>query len=143
MKLSTIRHEFVEYIPTELEQGVLYISIKYRTSSHLCACGCGLKVVTPIRPAQWRLLFDGETVSLAPSIGNHQFPCRSHYIIRRSRIDWMTQWTEDHAQRGWHQDNEDLDEYYSGDHALTNGSEAQEAITGVLKEKLRRALRRR
>ena len=142
MKSSTIRHEFVEHIPIELKPDVLYISIKYRTSSHLCACGCGLRVVTPIRPAQWRLQFDGETVSLSPSIGNHQFPCRSHYFIRNSQIKWMEQWTEDRAHRGWHQDDADLERHYSGDHAHTGAGEAQKAARGGLREKLRRALRR-
>jgi hypothetical protein len=142
VKISRIRHEFVDYIPIELESDVLYISIKYRTSSHLCACGCGFRVVTPIRPAQWRLLFDGETVSLSPSIGNHQFPCRSHYFVRNSQIHWMEQWTEDRAHRGWHQDDEDLEEHYSGDRGRTRGVEAQKTIWGGLREKLRRALRR-
>ena len=55
---------------------------------HLCACGCGTKVVTPLSPAHWRLTFDGDTVSLWPSIGNWQFPCSSHYWIRESAVAW-------------------------------------------------------
>jgi hypothetical protein len=46
VKRSTVRHEFVEYVPRELEDDVLYISIRYRTAVHRCACGCGNKVVT-------------------------------------------------------------------------------------------------
>ena len=45
-----LKHEFVEFIPDELEQGKIYISIRFATASHLCLCGCGNKVVTPIRP---------------------------------------------------------------------------------------------
>ena len=30
--------------------------------------------------------YDGETVSLSPSIGNFQFPCKSHYWIRENRV---------------------------------------------------------
>ena len=45
-----LRHEFVEFIPDELEHGIIYISIRFATASHLCCCGCGNKVVTPIRP---------------------------------------------------------------------------------------------
>ena len=48
MRRSTLTHEFVNTMPSELEEGVLYISIPYRTASHLCACGCGERVVTPI-----------------------------------------------------------------------------------------------
>lgn len=88
MRLSTIRPRFVDFIPRELEEGVLYISEKYRTVSHKCACGCGEKVVTPLSPADWQLRKDGELVTLSPSIGNWNYPCHSHYWIRRNRIQW-------------------------------------------------------
>ena len=58
-----IKHEFVEFIPKEREEGVLYVSIPYATAVHNCFCGCGLKVVTPISPVGWQLTFDGETVT--------------------------------------------------------------------------------
>ena len=77
---------FVETVPEELEDGVLYVSIRYRTSAHKCACGCGMKVVTPLHPTAWEMRWNGRAVSLSPSIGNWQFPCRSHYLIRRNRI---------------------------------------------------------
>ena len=70
MRRTSIDHEFVEFIPSELQEAVLYVSIPYATAVHQCACGCGNKVVTPISPVDWQLLFDGETVSLTPSIGN-------------------------------------------------------------------------
>ena len=39
--------ERVTYIPKELGQGKLYVSTEYGVAAHLCACGCGSKVVTP------------------------------------------------------------------------------------------------
>jgi hypothetical protein len=84
MKLRAITFEFVEVVPLEREERKLYISTKYRTAIHSCFCGCGLKVVTPIRPAKWRLIYDGDSVSLLPSVGNWGFPCRSHYWIKRN-----------------------------------------------------------
>ena len=83
---AAIEHEFVELIPAELAPDVLYISIPYATAAHNCACGCGQKVVTPISRRGWSLGFDGETVSLHPSIGNYGLPCQSHYFIRRDRV---------------------------------------------------------
>ena len=83
-----IRHEFVDLIPEKVEQGVLYVSIKYATAVHSCCCGCGSRVVTPLSPDDWWLLFDGETVSLEPSIGNWNYVCQSHYVIRRDRVLW-------------------------------------------------------
>lgn len=85
---ASLRHSYVEYIPEKLESGILYISRKYRTASHLCCCGCGLKVVTPLNPAKWQLTDHGQTVSLYPSIGNWSFPCRSHYWIDHGQIKW-------------------------------------------------------
>src|SRR5207248_2134638 len=68
MKRDEMTPQFVEFIPEELEPGVVYISTAYATASHLCACGCGNKVVTPLGRAEWELIFDGERVSLFPSI---------------------------------------------------------------------------
>ena len=85
MKLA---HEFVDSIPEELEDGVLYVSIRFGTVVHKCACGCGEEVVTPLGPAEWRLTYDGRTVSLAPSIGNWSFACRSHYWIEDGKVRW-------------------------------------------------------
>ena len=89
MRRRKFRPEFVEFIPENLKPGVLYISIEYSTASHLCPCGCGQKVITPIRPDQWTLTWDGETVSLSPSIGNWGFSCKSHYWIRENMIIWL------------------------------------------------------
>jgi hypothetical protein len=87
-RTTRIEHEFVELIPEEIREATLYISIPYATATHLCLCGCGQRVITPLTPTDWRLVFDGETVSLEPSIGNWSFKCQSHYIIRRSRVIW-------------------------------------------------------
>lgn len=88
MRLQTIRPEFVEFIPKELDQGVLYISDKYKVAVHKCASGCGEKVVTALSPADWQVRKKGGLVSLYPSIGNWNFACRSHYWIRENRIVW-------------------------------------------------------
>lgn len=87
-----MRHRFVEFIPDELEDGILYISITYATVLHKCCCGCGNEVVTPLSPSDWQLTFDGETISLFPSIGNWSFPCRSHYWIRKDKVVWVDDW---------------------------------------------------
>lgn len=95
MKQSLIEHRFVEFVPSSLEDGVLYISIPYKVCVHSCCCGCQNKVVTPLEPIEWRLTFDGETVSLYPSIGNWSFPCQSHYWIKRGEVIWDRKFSED------------------------------------------------
>lgn len=86
-----IRHirlepRFVKGVPRDLEPGVLYVSMEYGTVVHSCCCGCGHEVVTPLTPTDWRLTFDGETISLWPSVGNWNLPCRSHYVIKCNRV---------------------------------------------------------
>lgn len=88
MRTSTIRAEFVEFVPEGLNDGILYISERYKTASHQCCCGCGEEVVTPLGPADWSVRVDGGKVSVHPSIGNWKFGCRSHYVIRRDQVIW-------------------------------------------------------
>ena len=86
MQYKQLRHHFVEHIPERLEAGVLYVSMEYATSAHSCCCGCGEEVVAPFTPTDWKMTFDGETVSLRPSIGNWTLKCRSHYVIDRGKV---------------------------------------------------------
>jgi hypothetical protein len=89
-----LEHAFIAQVPEDLENGRIYVSLEYRTVIHLCACGCGREVVTPLRPDKWRLTFDGESVSLWPSIGNWSFPCRSHYWIEGGSVRWAPTWSQ-------------------------------------------------
>jgi hypothetical protein len=86
MRHQTLEHRFVRNAPRELEQGVLYISMEYATAVHSCCCGCGERVVTPFTPTDWRITFDGESVTLDPSVGNWNQDCRSHYVIECNRV---------------------------------------------------------
>jgi len=101
---QTMTHEFVEFVPREIKQGVLYVSIPYTTVIHKCCCGCGQQVVTPLAPSQWTLSFDGKSISLHPSVGNWNFPCKSHYWIRNNQVLWAKQWTKTQIAAGQHQD---------------------------------------
>ncbi len=87
-RIEQIRPESVEFIPENLEPGILYVSRRYSTASHLCCCGCGMEVVTPLNPAKWGLTEVNGTVSLNPSVGNWSFPCKSHYWISSNRVQW-------------------------------------------------------
>jgi hypothetical protein len=87
MKQEKLTPEFVEFIPENLKEGVLYISLEFETAVHLCACGCKKETVTPFsRPDDWKLTVEERNVSLHPSIGNWQFPCRSHYWIKNNQV---------------------------------------------------------
>lgn len=113
MKRTSLTHEFVDSFPVTLQEGTVYISMKYRSAAHLCACGCRNKVVTPIRPARWHLYFNGDAISLWPSIGNWQFPCQSHYWIDLNQIRWSAPWTPEQISAGRARDVADLERYYA------------------------------
>jgi hypothetical protein len=95
-----LKHEFVEYIPNNLVEGTIYISITFATVAHKCCCGCGHEVITPISPTDWKLTFDGQSISLYPSIGNWGFACQSHYWIERNIVKWAPQWSKEKIKDG-------------------------------------------
>ena len=94
MRYPKLEHLFVDHIPEVIEPGVLYISMNYATAAHQCCCGCGNEVITPITPTDWSLIFDGESISLSPSIGSWTLPCRAHYFIDRGRVIEAPPWSE-------------------------------------------------
>ena len=112
MQYTQLAHQFVTNLPDRLEPGVLYISIDYATAAHLCCCGCGAEVVTPFTPTDWRMTFDGETISLQPSIGNWNEACRSHYVINRSQVIEAPTWSDDRVAAEWQRDKSAKKKYY-------------------------------
>lgn len=115
--MKVLKPEFVEFIPKVLEDDILYISIRFRTAVHKCACGCGNKTVTRFSPTDWELTFNGIGVSLYPSIGNWGFPCQSHYWIKENNVEWAEQWSRDKIIRNRIEDKRIKDSFYSVDGA--------------------------
>ncbi|MCW2750771.1 MAG: hypothetical protein JWR83_1881 [Aeromicrobium sp.] len=111
-RIEALSPAFVEHIPTTLEPGTIYISLEYGTAQHLCCCGCGTEVVTPIHPSYWTLIYDGDNVSLHPSVGNWSLPCRSHYVVREGRVRWAKAWTTKQVDAGRVRDRLDVDAYF-------------------------------
>ncbi|MHB8163819.1 MAG: DUF6527 family protein [Methanoregula sp.] len=107
-----LHHVFVDMIPETLEEATLYVSIKYATTIHKCCCGCGFEVVAPLSPVDWSITFNGETVSLSPSIGNWSFPCKSHYWIRDSEVIWARLWSRREIETSRKKEQRSTDLYY-------------------------------
>jgi Family of unknown function (DUF6527) len=114
VKQQQYTFQFVEFMPKTLDEGVLYISMTYATASHICFCGCGKKVVTPVSPTDWRMTFNGDSVSLDPSVGNWSYPCRSHYILRGNRVIWAGAMTDSEIRTVREGDAQDKARYYQG-----------------------------
>lgn len=94
MRINSITPKFTDRIPQTLDDGVLYISEKFSTSAHNCCCGCGGKVVLPLKPGKWSIKRNGNGVSLSPSVGNWSLACQSHYLIQNNVVRWSGQFTD-------------------------------------------------
>ena len=92
---------WVEDMPEKMEDGEFYISPKHRLTEHLCACGCKAEVSVPLGRSKWKIEYDGETVSLWPSIGNWRLPCKSHYIIEENRTIWCRDVKKVQKKKWW------------------------------------------
>jgi len=111
-KRSSYKHAFVDSLPDKLEEGILYVCVRYATSAHNCFCGCGREVVTPIHPTKWNLAFDGVNVSLSPSIGNWSLGCKSHYWLQSGRVTWAESWSDDEIRTARSRDSAAQDNYF-------------------------------
>lgn len=109
----TLEHRFVRNAPRELDPGVLYISMEYATAVHSCCCGCRERVVTPFTPTDWAMTFDGESVTLNPSVGNWNQDCRSHYVIKRNRVIDCGPWTNAQVEAERRRDKQAKRTHYS------------------------------
>lgn len=91
MKLTDIKPKYVDVMPEQLDEGVLYISDRYGIAIHLCACGCKGAAVTPLGNGGWTVTKKGEAVTLRPSIGNWsgENPYHAHYYITENKIQWL------------------------------------------------------
>jgi hypothetical protein len=96
-----------------MAEGRLYVSMTLAVAGHLCCCGCKTEVFTPLSPTDWTLIFDGDTASLDPSIGNWSFHCQSHYLIVRSAVLWAPKWSKERIRLGRYRDRLAKERYFS------------------------------
>jgi len=109
-----IKLQRVHYMPKELEQGVLYSSEEFGAGAHLCACGCGSKIRTPLGPTEWTIEETRKGPTLYPSVGNWQQACQSHYWIYRGEIIWADKWTPEQIATGRLNEEQNRRAYYDG-----------------------------
>lgn len=91
---SRIRFERVEDFPDRLRPATLYVAGEEPylwAAAMLCPCGCGdvieLSLLQQASP-HWRVERNRDgTLNLVPSVWRTK-GCRSHFLIRNSRIDW-------------------------------------------------------
>lgn len=102
----------VRYMPKELAPGILYLSEEFDIAMHLCVCGCGSKVKTPLGPTEWSVVETKSGPSLRPSVGNWQQGCQSHYWITNGEVRWAEKWTPQQIAAGRRHEEERRHAYY-------------------------------
>ncbi len=86
---DSFRLATVEAIPRQLDSWVLYHAPEYSTAVHSCPCGCGSRIVTPLKAGFWSLTVDTNgQPTLDPSIGAYDYGCGSHYWIIHGTVAW-------------------------------------------------------
>ena len=81
--------------PSTLEEEVPYVSDEFYAAAHICACGFGSKIRTPLGPEKWSVKETRTGPTVRPSVGNWQKACRSHYFITGGEVEWLRAWSED------------------------------------------------
>lgn len=64
-----VGYRLVDAAPVTMEHGVIYVSQRYHTAAHLCACGRGLEIVTPLGPDNWSFAIDPRRQDIASPSG--------------------------------------------------------------------------
>jgi hypothetical protein len=87
---------FVADAPDTVKPGIMYIVGEkscYWAAAFRCPCGCGETLWLNLLPGHsqyWQFELDrAASISLWPSI-NRIVGCRSHFFVRRGRIEWFT-----------------------------------------------------
>ena len=133
-----VQHKFVEFMPDIIEDGVLYISLGYGTVIHNCACGCGSEVNTPLSTTGWKMIYNGEAITLKPSVGNWSFDCRSHYWITDGKIEWASTWSDERIIETRKVENDERDKFYESKNpspVITKAIKKQDLKEPILKKK--------
>lgn len=90
------RYELVERIPRQMAEAVVYHTEEFELAGLLCACGCGHRI-TLLVPDSHEVWDDGGYVTISPSVGVLDAPCKSHFFITRGNVEMLPAFTVAHA----------------------------------------------
>jgi hypothetical protein len=91
--------EQVEVFPKPLLPGRLYYSKEFKTSRHVCACGCGDVIRLPIDHLHHQIVQGPTGPTLRPSVGNWNV-CNAHYYITDGKVEWLPQMSPEEIEAG-------------------------------------------
>ena len=58
------------------------------------------------------MIYDGEAISLKPSVGNWSFDCKSHYWITNNEVKWSLKWSDETIHKVRAVEDSEREEYY-------------------------------
>ncbi|GJL65863.1 MAG: hypothetical protein NPIRA05_08340 [Nitrospirales bacterium] len=88
--------------------------------------------LTPLFPTDWKLIFEGQSVSLDPSIGNWSFDCQTHYWIKRNQAIWSYHWSQEQIQNNRAYDRNAKEHYYDKEKNLIYSPAKSKELLPVL-----------
>ena len=77
------------------------------------------------------MTFDGESVSLNPSIGNWYLHCRSHYLIRKGKVIEAGSWAQARIDAEWGRDRQAKSRFYQDKDAVEHAQDMVEPPVAV------------
>lgn len=91
IKRILLNFEKVYYMPNikDMKENVIYISDEFKVSGHKCMCGCGSLTIMPLGNNEWNYEIKNNKLTMWPSVGNYQMPCKSHYIIQNGGANFV------------------------------------------------------
>lgn len=81
--------------------------------------------MTPFSPTDWKMIYDGMSVSLEPSIGNWNLACRSHYIIKKGRVIEANSWSDAQVEAERRRDKTAKANYYGAKESSEEEKDSQ------------------
>ncbi|WEX08943.1 DUF6527 family protein [Chelativorans sp. AA-79] len=95
------RYLWVERIPTQMQEGVVYHTEEFELAGLLCACGCGHRI-TLLVPDSHQVWNEGGYATIRPSVGVFDAPCKAHYVITAGNVQWLPAFTSAQAANIMH-----------------------------------------
>jgi hypothetical protein len=104
--------ERVVTFPKALCPGVLYYSEEFKTSRHVCACGCGDIIKLPIDHMHHRITEAAHGPTLRPSVGNWDV-CDAHYYVTDGQVEWLPRWSQSQITAGRRAEDQRRERYFN------------------------------
>ena len=74
------------------------------------------------------MIYNGETISLKPSVGNWSFDCKSHYWIINNDVEWSSKWSDEKIRKVRKMESSERQEYYTNKNSENIDNDSSDLI---------------